>query len=450
MDRRAFLRVAGGATVLAATGCGSGGERSKSPAEGKPAAEATGRPTLRIALWNHFIPGYDSWFDQQYTRQWGEEHDIEVVVDHYPYAELPARAEAEVAGSSGHDIFGFITPPARFEEAAIDHRDIVTEVQAKLGKLSPLVERNILNPKTGRFFAFAEYWAPEPVHYRADLWHEVGGGPPARWDDVLRAAPKLKAKGYPVGIGLSNDDDSGFSLLSLMNSYGSSLQDDEGRVALNTPATVEAVKMAAAIYRAGMTEEVFSWDSSSNNRLLATGRGSLILNAISAIRAAEDQDQGLAAKIGLAPSLAGRAAPLGTHSVVNAHVIWRFARNPSAAQQFLIDLALNYREAFLRSRFYNVPAFPGAVPDLAQIVADDASVQPPGKYALLGNAEAWSTNIGHPGHANAAVMEIFDQFIVPRMFAAAAKGEMTAEEAVRQAHAQAAPIFDKWRERGKI
>jgi hypothetical protein len=36
------------------------------------------------------------------------------------------------------------------------------------------------------------------------------------------------------------------------------------------------------------------------------------------------------------------------------------------------------------------------------------------------------------------------------MFAAAAQGEMSPEEAVREAEAKINPIFDKWRERGKI
>ncbi len=59
-------------------------------------------------------------------------------------------------------------------------------------------------------------------------------------------------------------------------------------------------------------------------------------------------------------------------------------------------------------------------------------------------------NIGHPGHDNAATSEVFFAFLIPQMFAAAARGELTAEEAVKRAHAQAVPIFDKWRERGKI
>jgi multiple sugar transport system substrate-binding protein len=449
MDRRRFLRVSGGAAFLAATGCGSGSKKSNTAGDEKPVATGTGRPVLRIAAWSQYIQGYDAWFDHEYTRQWGEDHDIEVVVDHIPYAELPARGQAEVAAGRGHDIFAFITPPAIFEDAVIDHREIVEEVEAKLGKLSPLLQRNILNPKTGKYFGFVECWSPNPVHYRTDLWQGLGGAP-ATWDDVLRAAPELKRQGHPVGIGLSGDDDSGFSLLSVMNAYGAHLQDEDGRVTINSRATVEAVKFVTSLYRTGMTQEVLSWESPSNNRLLDTGRGSFILNAISAMRGAEDQDPDLAGKIGLLPPMAGPAGRFATQSVVNTPVIWRFAQNQEAARQFLVDFALHYREAFLRSRFYNLPAFKGAVPDLAEVVANDPVAKPSGKYELLADAEPWSTNIGHPGHSSAAAMEVFNQFMIPKMFAAAATGEMTAEEAVKGAEAQMKPIFDRWREQGKI
>jgi hypothetical protein len=36
------------------------------------------------------------------------------------------------------------------------------------------------------------------------------------------------------------------------------------------------------------------------------------------------------------------------------------------------------------------------------------------------------------------------------MFAAAATGAMTAEEAVRAAEAKIKPVYDKWRDQGKI
>ena len=40
--------------------------------------------------------------------------------------------------------------------------------------------------------------------------------------------------------------------------------------------------------------------------------------------------------------------------------------------------------------------------------------------------------------------------VIPRMFAAVARGESTAEDSVRAAEARIKPIYEKWREQGKI
>lgn len=200
-----------------------------------------------------------------------------------------------------------------------------------------------------------------------------------------------------------------------------------------------------------MTEEVLSWDSSGNNRSLATGRASFVVNAISAIRATEQQDRALAAKILLAPAPIGPAGDVPRCGyVVGSWVVWKFAREPELAKQFLTDLALAYRESFIRSRFYNLPPFPGAAPDLAGLLAADSDADPAGKYSLLADAARWHTTVGHPGHLNAAVDEIFGRGVIARMFATAARGDAPPEEAVRAAEAEMRPIFAKWRERGKI
>lgn len=451
--RRDFLRGVAGAAAVVATGaaCGSGSDKPKPSGGAAKGGPAKRGGTLRIAQLSHFVPAYDQWFDDEYSKRWGEDHGVKVAVDHFPYEELPARAAAEVAAQGPHDMFAFASPPPSFEDEVIDHREIVQEVEAKLGKMTPLAERSVFNPKTNKYFAFSDYWAPNPALYRVDLWDKVEAGlAPRNWDDVQRAAPVLKGMGHPLGIGLSANGDSNNSLFSLLYAYGSSIQDEDGQVVINRPATVEAVKAGAAIFRIGMTDEVLTWDSTSNNRFLVSGRGSMILNPVSALRAMEDQDPELAKKVALAPLPAGPAGSLALPSVMGVYVIWKFSRNQELAKQFLVDLALNYREAFLRSEFYNVPTFPGAVPDLAKLVANDARAKPPAKYALLANAASWSTNMGHPGYTNAAIDEVYNQFLIPKMFAAAARGEMTPEDAVRAAEAEMKPIFAKWRERGKI
>ena len=83
-------------------------------------------------------------------------------------------------------------------------------------------------------------------------------------------------------------------------------------------------------------------------------------------------------------------------------------------------------------------------------MASDAQSQPPDKFRLLAGASEWSTNVGHPGHPNAAIDEVITASIISQMFAAAARGEMSAEDAVKTAEAKIKPIFDKWREQGKV
>jgi multiple sugar transport system substrate-binding protein len=449
--RRDFLRVAAGGAAVAAIGaaCGSGSDEPK-PSGGAPKDGAEGSRTLRIVQSTHFVPAYDIWFDD-YARRWGEQHDAKVTVDHVPIGDLFARADTEAAARRGHDMLAFFGAGAAvFEDEVIDHREIVEEVEAKVGRLTPAVERDIRNQRTGKYFAFADFWSVSLTHYRIDLWDAVQPGvTPDTWNDLIRAGAELKAGGTPLGLGLSSGLDSGGNAFALLFSHGASLQDEQGTVVLDRAATVDAVETATTMFRAGMTEEVFFWDDAADNRFLASGKGSLTFDPVSALRAIEQQDRQLAEKIGLRQPPAAPAGRLFPQ-FAQCYVIWNFSPNQELAKQFLVDLALDYREPFVRSGFYNLAAFPGAVADLPGILAADAAARPAGKYTVLADATAWSTNVGHPGDTNPAVAEVFNESIVTKMFAAAAQGKMSAEDAVKAAEAQIRPIFEKWRERGKV
>ena len=453
MDRRNFLRLAGGATVLAAAGagCSSGSSKGDKATDtgGPDASEGKGPRTLKISQSAHFVPAYDIWFDE-YARRWGDENDVAVQVDHVRLIDLFTQADAEAVAQRGHDMSAFHSAGAAvFEDEVIDLRDIVTEVEGKVGKMTPAAARNIRNHHTGKYYAFSDCWGAQLTNYRVDLWKAIDAVPDT-WNDLIRAAPRLKAAGTPIGVGLSPGLDSGHHLFGLLFAHGASVQDEEGNLALNRPATVEAVKTATALFRAGMTDEVFTWDDAvTDNRFLASGKGSFIIDPVGAIRAIEQQDPQLAEKIGLRSPPAGSAGRLFPHSV-HTYVVWKFSPNQDLAKRFLVDLTLDYREPVIQSRFYNLPSFPGSVADLPGILAADTTTRPEGKYGVLADAVTWSTNVGHPGDTNPAVTEVFNQFLISKMFVAAARGEMSAEEAVAGAETQIKPIFEKWRERGKI
>jgi TAT (twin-arginine translocation) pathway signal sequence. len=70
-SRRDFLRVTAGAAAAAAmgAGCGSGSDKPKRSGAAQGGAPK-GDGTLRIAQVSHFVPAYDRWFDDEYTKRW--------------------------------------------------------------------------------------------------------------------------------------------------------------------------------------------------------------------------------------------------------------------------------------------------------------------------------------------------------------------------------------------
>ena len=447
VTRREVLRRAGVGGLLIVYG----GALPKTSAAGVPKyrhKELAG--TLRIIQWSHFVPAYDKWFDDIYVKRWGEANDTEVVVDHINQADIPARAAAEVAAQSGHDLFFFLSPPAAYEDQVLDHADIVQEVTKKRGKMKTVAFKATYNAKTKKYFAFSDNYVPDPVNYRTDLWGEAGFRP-TTWDNVLKAAPKLRAMGHPIGLGMSNEIDSNMALMAMMMCFGSFIQNREQRVVLNSKGTVEALKFARELYRQGMSNEIFAWTASSNNQAMVAGRLSMAMNAISITRTAEGTNPDLAAKISLLPIPSGPNGRLGLEHVMGAYVIWKFARNKAAAKKFLVDLETKYIGAFENSKFYNFPSWPASVPNIERRVARDPVARPQGKYRVLAEiAEKYTLNPGWPGNTNAAIDEIFNKFMIPQMFAEVAQGKRTPEEAARVYDRSFRGIFQRWRNRGKI
>ena len=269
---------------------------------------------------------------------------------------------------------------------------------------------------------------------------------------MRKAAPKLKAAGHPIGIGQSAELDSNMALSSFLMCFGSFAQNEHHQVTIKNKHTVEALKFMADIYQRGETDEIFGWDPSGNNNFLYSGRGSLILNAISATRTPEDRGLPFANDLWIWPIPKGPHGRLGYEHVMGCWWIWNFAQNKAGAKKFLADLEINYKEAFLASKFYNFPSFPGAFPfkQIRKAVAQDKH-KPVGKYGVLTTiAQRYTTNPGHPGYSNAAFGEMFSKFLIPQMFAQVSQKKMSPQDAMSAADSQMRSIYAKWRKLGKI
>ncbi len=417
-----------------------------------PGRAHAAKKTLKILNWVHFVPPYDEWFNKKYTKEWGEKNDTEVIVDNIGVAGVNPRAAAEVSAQKGHDLFLFNWPPPAFEEQTVDLKDVYQEVERKVGKPIELAVKSTYNPKTKKYYAFSPSFTPDPVNYRQDLFSQVGlPNGPRTWEEVRTAGAKIKKQfGNPVGIGLANEIDTGMAMRTIMYAFGAHEQDAAGNLTLNSKETLEAIKFVKALYGETMTAEVFTWDASSNNRAMLAGKCSLALNAISITRTAEKDNPDISRKIQLTKALRGPVRAIGLEHVMQCYAVWKFAENIDGAKKFLIDYTTDFRQAFVAGEYYDFPCFPKTVPDLKKLIANDPKAHPADKYKVLEDVLDWATNVGYPGYATAAVDEIFSTWVLNVMFAKAASGAVSPEDALKEADAAAKRIFGKWKEKGLI
>lgn len=442
VSRREFIKATGAGAL--ATGIGANIII--------PGRAHAAKKTLKILNWVHFVPVYDEWFNKKYTKEWGQKNDTEVIVDNIGVAGVNPRAAAEVSAQKGHDLFLFNWPPPAFEEQTVDMRDVYQEVEGKVGKPIDLAVKSTYNPKTKKYYAFSPSFTPDPVNYRQDLFSQVGlPNGPRTWDEVRTAGAKIKKQfGNPVGIGLSNEIDTGMAMRTIMYAFGAHEQDAAGNLTLNSKETLEAIKFVKALFEETMTPEVFTWDASSNNRAMLAGKCSLALNAISITRTAEKDNPEISKKIQLTKALRGPVRAIGLEHVMQCYVVWKFAENIEGAKKFLVDYVTDFRQAFVAGEFYDFPCFPRTVPDLKKLIANDPKAHPPDKYKVLDDVLNWATNVGYPGYANAAIDEIFGTWVLNVMFAKAASGAASPEEALKEADAASKRIFGKWKEKGLV
>jgi multiple sugar transport system substrate-binding protein len=468
ITRREFLYLSGAALLAAcgpngsgATTTTGGGGPSTTGATGGAAPEETFvEPTqalsgsLNILLWSHFVPAHDTWFDP-FAQAWGEQVGVEVNIDHIAVADVPAAIAAEIqSGAPEHDLMQYIAVQSQHEPSVVDMADLVAEAESRYGEMLDLTRRSSLNPNTGKYYAYAPAWVPDPGDYRRSLWEAVGmPDGPRTYDDLLQGGSEIfSSEGVQLGIGMSQEIDSNMALRGLMWSFGASIQDENENVVINSDATIAAIEYMNELFANAMTPEVFAWNAASNNQGINSGELSYILNSISAYRTAQDEGLEVADDIWFTPALEGPET-----AVVASHVMYNWLIpdapdvNVAAAQEFLLHYTENLAPVAWNSKLYDFPAFPERVPDLESWVQDDPfGSNPSDKLSVLSTSLDWATNIGHPGPANPAEGQIFGESIIPVMFAEAAQGNMTPAEAVADAEAKINAIFDTWREQGLV
>lgn len=428
VNRRKFLKTTGGIAAILAAG--------KAPA----IAQTTEVHWLR---WNDFVPACDALIRSTIAPEAEKALGIKVKYETVNGNDLQPRITAGIQSGAGPDVIMlYNNHPHLYKASLVDLTDVAEEVGKEQGGYNNIAQRN--SSSGGKFMSMPSAIIGAMTVYRKSLFAEVGYNEfPKTWDQYRDAGKKLKAKGMPIGqsLGQSFGDPPTF-VYPFLWSFGATEVDDKGKVAINTPAAVEAVKYLVGFWKDSMDEGGLAWDDSSNNRAFLTGTICATLNGASIYIEAkrkpdqykDDKGKPLHEDCLHAVLPAGPKGQFGFHTYTS-HVVPNYSKSQKAAKDLLrfIHKKENYEKWFATGEgFYT----PGTTSWETHETWTKNPVMAP--FAVAGKL---GLTVGHPGEPNAKAAEVLTKYLLGNMMADAVKGR-SAEDVVKACEAQLKAIYE--------
>jgi multiple sugar transport system substrate-binding protein len=401
LTRRHFLSTAG-AAGLAATG---GWLRIP------PAAAAAGA-TIRLVAHSSYNEDSDKAI-AKIGAAFAAKHNATFTGEFIDQPQVAAKITAEEQARAGHDIVDLQDNlPAIHKNYLVPLDDVVADITKQFGPFYQVAKNS--GYVDGHWLSLPWLGNSELAVYRSDYFAQAGEGVPNNWDDLLRAAPKLKKTGHPVGIAISSTEDSNAALYPLLWSFGGSITDTAGRLSIDSPGTHAAIDYVRKL-ASYMDPAVYSWDDSSNNKDILSGHGSYTINAPSIYLTAKQQKLPFAASVKHAQPPAGVK---GRFFYVDIHGwgIMKFSKNITLAKQLLRSMyTADSQKVFLTlGEGYDMPVLPHF--DQNPPYASDPQLRPQLNYMPHAHLASY------PAPPDARAEKAYQTFVLPNMFARAAQG----------------------------
>jgi multiple sugar transport system substrate-binding protein len=200
----------------------------------------------------------------------------------------------------------------------IEVTDVVEKMQQVPGGLFDVSLKAVMY--NGKAYSVPQSVGPSPLITRMDILEAAKVEPPKTWDELIEVCKRLqkppKLTGYGMCLGLHTDADN--DIIELIWAYGGKLVEaDDKTVALNSPGTVQAVKLITDMYHKHkiIPKGAVSWDNQGNNKAYQSRQVIFVTNASSIYAYLSESDKELYEVTGMLPVPAGPGGPsdrLGT------------------------------------------------------------------------------------------------------------------------------------------
>lgn len=443
VTRRRFLIAASSASsLLLLTACGGGATAPAAApaATTAPAAAATApvaaapatkpsTPNLKgtsisVLLSSSFIPEADPFFKKQVEDSFMQETGAQVSVEAVGNNDVQPKIAAAIQAGTGPDIVLLGHNWAHlYKENLADVSDVAEDVKKITGDFYPVPEA--YSKVEGKYLAIPRDIVGTAVHWRKSWFKEVGVEKfPATLDEYHEVGKKLKAKGHPLGESLGHTTgDPVFRWYPQVWMYGGREVNEQGKVAINSPETIAAVKSIKELWPQAYDETGQSWDDGSNNRAFLAETVAATQNGASIWWVARKDKMPFLDDIGLDFLPAGPKGQI----IMTSSEYWgamKYTKNLDAVKAFL---RWTMTDPIWMPWFELSGSFYGGVGPKQNASAPWDKFPP--VVQLFKKSGELARPLGWPGPADQKVSLVQSKYIIVDMFAKAVQGD-TPEAAV--------------------
>ena len=298
ITRREFLRI-GSLTMLSSVLAACGGAAPATPSGGAAAPTTSAAPVLKGATvkflggpWS-FLPALDTVIDG-FANDWAKQNNVTVTFERD--AQVLPKIQTAIETGGGANIIQYSSPPAIFAKALADVSDLAEAIGSEGGGYLPAGPYQMVSDGKWLGVPIGQHnWF---INYRQDWFKEEGVETfPDTWEEALAVGKKLKAKGRPFGMTLSDQasgDGNGVPRL-LLWAFGGKEFNPDGSLALDSKETLAALEFAIQLHNEAGDPGESGYDDGANNAAFLASKISMTANVNTIYLPAKEKNPDIAA-----------------------------------------------------------------------------------------------------------------------------------------------------------
>ncbi|MFC6489603.1 ABC transporter substrate-binding protein [Nitratireductor sp. GCM10026969] len=429
IKRRDFLTASAGLAGMA--GLGAMGIRP-SFAQDEPTYTPEEGASLRMLRWVPFVKGDEEAWNAN-TQRFIDETGVDVRIDQESWEDIrPKAAVAANVGSGPDMVMCWFDDAHQYPDKLVDLTDLATYLGNKYGGWYDGVKGYAT--RDDKFIAMPLTAIGNAVCYRESHIQAAGFSEfPEDSEGFLELCKAMKANGTPAGFphGKAVGDGNNYAHW-LLWSHGGMMVDENGKVAINSPETIEAINYAKALYETFIpgTE---SWLDINNNRAFLAEQISLTANGVSLYYAARNDPamQEIADDIRTTNFPIGPVGESAELHQTSSILLFNHCQYPEAAKAYIkFMMEADQMNAWIEGSSAYCCQPLKAFADNPIWTADPVHAP----YARASETLRPNGYAGPLGYASAGVMA---DYVLVDMFASAVTGQTTPEEAAAEAERRA-------------